>query len=145
MLLVGLKNTALQVVEANSQINLGSTYRKFCKKCNGIKAFEINPFSISLQQPGIYHILITATVSAEAAGDIVLNLTENGEIVSTVTETITTPTTEFRNVTLHYFFLVDSSCLLGNRVTDFKQISLVNAGIEATIENIVTDVIKVVY
>ena len=144
--LIGTRNFTSQTVEANEIINLGSVYRKFCQRINNTPTFSFDGNDVSLQQSGMYHITATLTFSATAAGDVVVSLFENGLAVPgiTATETITTATTEFRTVTLDYFALVDSACVLGNIATVAKAISLVNTGIEATFTSVVMNIEKVI-
>lgn len=144
--LIGTKNFTSQEVITNGIINLGSVYRKFCRRINGIQTFTFDGNDINLQQSGMYHITVTATFSASEAGDVVVSLFENGIAVPGVsaTETITTPDTEFRTIALDYIALVDSTCVLGVSATVAKAISLVNTGVEATFSNVVVNIEKVV-
>lgn len=144
--LIGTRNFTSQTVIADGIINLGSVYRKFCRRINGIPTFAFNGNNINLQQSGMYHITATATFSASEAGDVVVSLYENGTAVPgiTATETITTADTEFRTITLDYFALVDSACVLGCTATVAKAISLVNTGVDATFTNVVVNIEKVV-
>ena len=147
MLLLGTRNIATQDAVANSSINLGSVYRRFCKKNScGVKTFEFNSTSVSLQQAGIYHITSTITFSAPVAGNVVFQLFENGVAIpgAIATETITTATTEIKTTTLDFYVLVDDSCVLGNVSTLIKNISVVNTGVDSTISNVVFNVEKVV-
>lgn len=144
--LIGTKNFTSQEVITNGIINLGSVYRKFCRRINGIQTFTFDGNDINLQQSGMYHITVTATFSASEAGDVVVSLFENGVAVPGVsaTETITTPDTEFRTITLDYIALADATCVLGVSATVAKAISLVNTGVEATFSNVVVNIEKVV-
>ena len=146
MLLIGTKNFTTQSLLTNGLVNLGNVYRKYCKKDCGVKTFDFTSNSISLQKSGIYQITVTAVVSAPTAGDVTLQLYENGVAISgaLATETITTATTEFHTMTIDHFVLVDSDCVLGNATTLAKSITLVNTGIPSTISNVVVDVVKVV-
>lgn len=145
MLLLGLRNASEQVVPVGGIINLGTVYRRYCKKCNGVKTFDFSGLGVSLQQSGIYQITITATFTAPAAGDVTLEIYENGSPTGVLaTETITTADTESRSVTLDYFALVNSGCVLGNLTTLADSITLVNTGVAATITNVVVDIVKVV-
>lgn len=143
--LIGVRNFASQTVEANEVINLGSVYRKYCRRVNGVATFSFDGNDINLQQDGIYHITAVVTFSAPAAGNVSVSLFENGFAVPgvTATETITTANTEFRTITLDYFALVDTSCVLGCNATVAKAISLVNTGIEATFSSVVVNVERV--
>lgn len=59
-------------------------------------------------------------------------------------ETITTPNTELRTLTLDYYTLVDNTCVLGCNSTIAKAISIVNTGVPATFTSIVINIEKVV-
>lgn len=144
-LLLGTKNFASQVVVTNGLVQLGNVYRRFCKKINGTRTFEFDNSDIILQQTGIYHITVTAVASGSEAGTLAIQLYENGNAISGAfsNETITTPDTELRTLTIDYFVLVDSTCVLGCNSTLAKAISLVNTGIEATFTSVVINVEKV--
>lgn len=145
-LLIGTRNFATQDVLTNGIIQLGNVYRRFCRKINGVKTFEFDNSDVILQQSGIYHITVTAVGSGAEAGTLAIQLYENGFAVPGVisNETITTADTELRTLTLDYFVLVDSTCVLGCTSTVAKAISLVNTGVEATFTSVVMNVEKVV-
>lgn len=145
MLLIGTKNFATQDVVTNGIIQLGNVYRRYCRKINGVKTFEFDNTDVILQQSGMYHITVTAVGSGSAAGTLAIQLYENGVPVPGVfsNETITTPDTELRTLTLDYFVLVDSTCVLGQTSTVAKAISLVNTGVEATYTSVVMNIEKV--
>ena len=146
MLLLGTRNFTTQNVVTNGLIELGNVYRRFCKKINGVRTFEFDNSDVILQQNGIYHITVTAVASGAEAGTLAIQLYENGFAVPGVfaNETITTPNTELRTLTLDYFVLVDSTCVLGCNSTVAKTISLVNTGIEANYTSVVMNIEKVV-
>lgn len=146
-LLLGVKNTTPQSVIALGTIDLGSVYRRYCKKNScGIRTFDSTSQSISLQQQGIYHVTATLVGAGTIAGDVTVQLLVNGEPVSGVfsTETITTPTTELRTFVIDSYILVDEACLLGTSSTIAKTISLQNTGVEATFTSVVVNVEKVI-
>lgn len=145
MLLLGLKNISSQAVATDGFVNFGNVYRKYCKKCNGVTTFATNGTSVLLQQSGIYHITITAVGSGDVAGDVTLQLLEDGEAITGAfsTETITTATTELRTFVVDYYILVNSSCTLGQYSTIAKTIALQNTGVDATFTSVVFNVEKV--
>lgn len=145
MLLIGTRNFATQEVVTNGIIQLGNVYRRYCRKINGVKTFEFDNSDVILQQSGMYHITVTAVASGAEAGTLALQLYENGFAISGVfaNETITTPDTELRTLTLDYFVLVDSTCVLGCNSTVAKAISLVNTGVEATYTSVIMNIEKV--
>ena len=146
MLLLGTRNIATQEVATDGVVSLGQVYRRYCRKCSGVKTFDFNGTSIALQQQGVYHITATITFSAPVAGIVTFQLTDNGVAIpgALATETITTATTEIRTTTLDYYVLVDSDCVLGQSATEVESVSIVNTGVDATITNVVVNVDKVV-
>ena len=147
MLLIGVKNTGTQTVLADGIVNIGSVYRKYCKKnACGFPAFARTANDISLQHSGIYHLTATFVASAPAAGDVTVQLLVNGEVVdgAFATETITTATTEFRTMVIDYYVLVDKDCILNTESTVAQTISFQNTGVDATFTSVVVNVDKVV-
>jgi hypothetical protein len=144
-LLIGAKNFATQEVVTNGLIEFGNVYRRFCKRINGTRTFEFDNSDIVLQQNGIYHITVTAVASGTEAGVLAIQLYENGNAISGAfsNETITTPDTELRTLTLDYYTLVDNTCVLGCNSTVAKAISIVNTGIPATFTSVVINIEKV--
>lgn len=110
----------------------------------GVKTFDFDGNSINLQQSGIYTVTALVTFTAPAAGNVVLQLTDNGVVIpgAIATETITTATTEVKTTTIQYQLLVDSTCVLGQYSTQVKNISLLNSGVASTISNVVVNVVK---
>lgn len=149
MLLLGTKNIGTQTVLPDGVVNIGSVYRKFCKKnyC-GVTAFNRTAQDISLQHSGIYHVTATLVGSGDVAGVITVQLYVNGEPISGAfaSETITTPDTELRTFVIDYYVLVDKDCILGRESTLAQTISLVNTSdtVTATFTSVVVNVEKVV-
>ena len=57
MLLIGTKNIGTQTVLADGVVNIGSTYRKFCKRNRcGVPTFGVTANGVTLNTEGIYHI-----------------------------------------------------------------------------------------
>ena len=147
MLLLGTRNFSTQTVLADGIVNIGSVYRKFCKrtKC-GMPTFSVTPNGISLQDDGIYHVTATLVGSGSAAGDLSVQLYVNGVPVDGAisTQTITTADTEIRTFVIDTYVKVDSGCVLGIQSTDVQTISLVNVSedIDATFTSVVLNVSK---
>lgn len=147
MLLLGVKNTGTQTVLADGVINIGSVYRRYCKKnACGVPAFSRTANDISLQHSGIYHVTSTFVASAPAAGVVTVQLLVNGEVVegAFASETITTATTELRTLVIDYYVLVDKDCVLNTESTVAQTISFENTGVSATFTSVVVNVEKVV-
>lgn len=139
MYLLGIKNTAIQEVIAGGAVTLGSVYRRYTKPtCYG-QVINLTGNGIELNANGIYHLTIVATVSAAAAGDVILQLVHNSNVLegATATETITTADTEFRTLTIDFYIKQDC-----NSTTS---ITLINSGtIDITISNLVANIEKVI-
>ena len=148
MLLLGTRNSASQLVASDGLVNLGEVYRRYCRKNNcGINTFNFSGSTIALQHSGIYKVTVSATFTSPVAGDITLQLFENGVAIPSAlaTETITTADTEVRSVAFDIYVLVDKDCVLGTTATSIQNISLVNTSASAVnITNVVVDVLKVV-
>ena len=144
MILLGLENVGTQEVPVDGLINLGSIYRKYTRNtCNQPFIFNGTSFNIGLR--GMYHITFTAIVSAPAAGDVSIQMLENGVAVPSAiaTTSITTANTEFRTISIDRIVLVDNTYILGEATTLAKAIAFENIGVEATITNLTISVEKV--
>lgn len=145
MQILGIKNVTTQTVPALGLLDLGTVYRRYCTKdiC-GFRTFEYSGNSISIQHPGMYTITVTATFSAPAAGNVTLQLYEDGAAIpgALATETITTAATEVRTVSFTYTILVNCNRVL-NSTDIVKNISVVNTGVEADFTNVVVNVLKI--
>lgn len=147
MLLLGVQNLGTQTVLADGLINLGASYRKYCKKNNcGVATFSRTSNDITLQQAGVYHITATFVGTGETAGNVTVQMVINGVPVDGAisTETITTATTEFRTFVIDRYVLVDNDCILGRNSTIANSVSFINASdaIDATFTNVVVNVTK---
>ena len=148
MLLLGTKNIGTQTVLADGVINIGSVYRRNCKKNHcGVTTFSRTANDISLQHEGIYHVTATFVGSASVAGVVTLQLATNGTLVdgAVSSETITTADTEVRTFVIDYYVLVDKNCVLGNESTFAQTISFLNTStdIDVTLTSVIVNVDKV--
>lgn len=147
MLLIGTKNIGTQTVIADGIVNIGSTYRKFCKRNRcGSPTFAVSANGITLNTEGIYHITATFVGSGSAAGALTLQLALNGVLVdgAVSTQTITTADTEIRTWVIDYYAKVDTDCVLGVTSTDAQGVSFVNVSdaIDATFTSVVVNITK---
>lgn len=145
MYLIGLKDFATQNVLTGGLIQLGDVYRRYCRKNNcGTKVFDNTNTGVTLQWDGIYHITATLVGTGTEAGEVAVQLYENGVPVTGAvsTQTITTPDTEFRTFVIDYFVLVDNACVLGVNSTIAKTITLENVGVGATYTSVVLNIEK---
>lgn len=144
MLFLGTKNTNSQTLLVGDFIDLGNVYRRYIKSFNGIKTFNVDDTTISIQQEGVYHLTAIITFVGTETGDASFQLFENGVAIdgAVATESVATATTEFNNVVLDYYILVDKTCILGSpSINSNIQIQL--DGIGATISNVVVNIDKV--
>jgi len=149
MYLVGLKNISSQTVLSNGAIQLTDvgSYRRNCRKnINGTKVFDITNTSVTLNWEGMYHITATLVGTGTEAGDVTVQLFQNGNPVTGAlsTQTITTADTEFRTFVIDYYVLVDNTCVLGCNSPLAQAMSLENTGVGATFTSVVFNVEKVV-
>lgn len=145
-LLIGTKNTTTQTIVAGGIINLGAVYRKYCKKnCCGVKCFEFNGTSISLQHQGIYHVTAMFE-STGAVGAMSIQLLENGVVIPGAysSQSITVADTQQRNFVIDYYVLVDNVNVLNQNLTSAKSISFQTGGVDGSIINAVVNIEKVV-
>ena len=147
MLLIGIKNIGTQTVLSDGIVNIGSTYRRFCKRNHcGFPAFAVTTNGATLNTEGIYHITATFVGSGSAAGDVSIQLALNGTLVDGAisTQTITTADTEIRTWVIDYYAKVDTDCVLGVTSTDAQTVSFVNTSdtIDATFTSVVVNITK---
>lgn len=149
MYILGFKNTSTQNVDGNNSIGFGTAYRRNSYKDScGRNAFQINNEIINLTQTGMYELTVSFIVSAPAAGDVTIQLYQNGEPIpgAIATTTIATAATEFHTITIPYIFLVDSNRVLGKQTVGELQVTAVNTGSSPiTISNVTGTIAKVVY
>lgn len=146
MYLLGTRNITSQAIDVNGTLNLGEVYRRYCKRNNcGVRVFEFNDTSISLQHSGIYHITANITFTAPVAGVVTFQLNENGIAIpgALASETITTATTEVKTTTIDFYVLVDNNYVLGSPSTLVKNISITNTGVASTVSNVILNIDKV--
>lgn len=146
MLYLLARNTTPQVIATGGIVNQGQVARRYCKKICGLKAFEFNETSNTLQAEGIYEIIASITFTGAAAGVATFSLAQNGVVIpgATASETITTADTEVRNVTLLGAVLVDENCVLGVPSITAENITVISTGIGVTVTNISISYKKVV-
>lgn len=143
--LIGLKDFATQTVLTGGLIQLGDVYRRYCRKNRcGTRVFDNTNTGVTLNWDGIYHITATLVGTGTEAGDVTVQLFDNGIPVTGAvsTQTITTPDTEFRTFVIDYFVLVDSACVLGCNSTVARTITLENTGVGATFTSVVLNIEK---
>lgn len=145
LFLIGVKDFASQTVLSGGLIQIGDVYRRYCRKNRcGTRVFDNTSTGVTLQWDGIYHVTATLVGTGTEAGDVTVQLFENGVPVTGAvsTQTITTPDTELRTFVIDYFVLVDNACILGCNSTVAKTITLENTGVGATFTSVVLNIEK---
>lgn len=142
--LIGVQNIGTQTVLTGGVINAGDVYRKYCRTIEGIKTFETTANGVRLQREGIYHLTAVLVGSGTEAGDVTVQLFDNGTAVTPAfsTQTITTADTELRTFVIDYYILVDTACILGCNSTIGKTLTLENTGVGATFTSVVLNITK---
>lgn len=128
------RNLTTQAVLADGIINQGTTYRRFFPPCKCTKPIVAEGEATTIYATGMYRIDVEATFTAPVAGDVTLQLFENGVAVdgAFATETITTATTEVRSVKFSTYVVVDQTRVLGINAITPESFTLVNTGVAAT-------------
>ena len=128
------RNLATQEVLADGVVDQGSVYRRFFEGCQCTRPVVSEGTATTINATGLYKIEVEATFTAPAAGDVTLQLFENGVAIdgAFATETITTATTEVRSITFSTYVVVDQTRVLGITAFNPKSYTLVNTGVAAT-------------
>lgn len=145
MYILGTQTTATQTVLEGGEIAVGNSYRKFCRKNScGTPVFSLTNTGITLNWDGVYHITGVFVANGSDAGNIAVQMFENGVAVpaAIATQTVTTPDTEVRTLNLDYFVLVDNTCVLGNTTTVAKTLTFENVGVDANYSSVVINIEK---
>ena len=126
-------NTNSTAVVANGVLPFATTVRR--RGCD----INLSGNSVSINDCGsnYYLVSVNATFTAPVAGNVTLNLQQNGTNVTgaTATETVTTATTEVRSISFTATVRTFNSC-------GIDSLSVVNAGVAATFSNITMTVVK---
>lgn len=127
-------NIAETSVEANQAIPLGNIVKR---PCNRNLVLSGNTINVSDCYQNYYDVVVSATFTAPAAGDVTLELRQNGVPVigATATETITTAETETRSISFSATIRATSGCII-------DQLQVINAGVPAAFTNVSVRVIK---
>lgn len=144
MILLGLKNTSTQTITADGLIDFGAVYRKYISRgYTGNCISATSGTAPILNHKGMYHVTVTVTFTAPAAGDVTLQLLENSEAVpgAVAIETVATADTQVITTTFDYLVLVSCANVLGTFATQAKTLSVQSdTAIEVT--NAVMNIVK---
>ena len=145
MYILGTQTTAAQTVLEGGEIAVGNSYRKYCRKNScGTPVFSLTNTGITLNWDGVYHVSAVFVGTGSEAGNIAVQMFENGVAIPAAvsTQTVTTPETEIRTLTIDYFVLVDNTCVLGNNTTVAKTLTFENVGVGASFSSVVINIEK---
>lgn len=83
-----IANSTSQTITGGGVVNPGTAQHGFgCNRCGG-KAIQISGTNISISECGYYAVMVGATVSDTAIGDVTLSLYQDGQLIASGTETI---------------------------------------------------------
>lgn len=82
-----IANSTSQTITGGGAINPGTASHGFGCTCGGY-TIQVNGNNINLRNSGYYDVVIGATVSASAAGNVTLALYQDGQLIASGTETI---------------------------------------------------------
>lgn len=109
---IQLTNPTVGAVAAGALIPLGAITRRYGCRCNdNCNVFEVSTTgsnTITINEEGYYHLTYVGSLTAEAEGDIVLDLLVNGIEITSVSQTAAADGTE--NITLSYVLRVLPNC-----------------------------------
>lgn len=146
MLLIGTKNTNAQTLISGENLDLGSVYRRYCRRNScGTPSFYASGTALTINAAGIYHVTVTMVCTATVAGIVSAELAANGVAIpgAISSETITTAGTEQRTLVIDQYVLVDKACTLGTNAIRPVSLSIVNAGVGATFSAVTLNAEKV--
>lgn len=121
-------NTTATSVVSNGTLPITTVVRR---PCNNNVSLVNNGIAVQDRYSSYYEVTVNATFTAPVAGDVTIALYQNGTAIpgATATETITTATTEYRNVS--FTALVKAT---GNCYTD--SLTIVDTGVGITLTNL---------
>jgi hypothetical protein len=125
-------NNTNQVVAANSTISTPITSIEGC----GIKFNN----AATITRAGTYLVNISANALATTAGDLSLQLVNNGSNVPGAIAVATGTTTGTLNLNVNYLLTVKKSC---NCIDNKAVLTLLNSGVGATYSNVVMTIARV--
>lgn len=128
------RNLTTQAILEDEIVNQGTTYRRFFTSCKCAKPIVAEGEATTIYATGMYKITVEATFTAPVAGDVTLQLFENGVAIdgAFATETITTATTEVRSISFSTYVVVDQTKVLGINAITPESFTLVNTGVAST-------------
>ena len=88
--------------------------------------------TFSLNRPGLYYVAFNADALPTAAGDLVVQLRSNNELVPSAIATTTGTTTSTENLSFSRIIQVKPSCC---SIDNSVNLSVINSGIGATYSN----------
>ena len=131
--LIYTANTAGAEIPIGNTIPVGSIIRRYGR------CIDATGSAVNLTEAGYYDVDVSATVTAETAGDVILALTQNGVPVSGATAAVTITTVNTQTETMSITAMVRVMCC------DTANLSVLVDGTAApTVQNMALRVVKVV-
>ena len=144
---IQLTNQAVGAVAAGALMPLGAITRRYgCRNTNGNSVFEVSTTgsnTITINEEGYYHLNFTASLTAGVAGEIILDLLQNGIEVLSVAETATA-VGDTQNISLNYVIRVLPSCCVVANTPAVVQIRLDETSVALTggTSNVIVEKVK---
>jgi hypothetical protein len=126
-------------VEENSAVPFNSV-----GLLKGTSSQLVGASTIQLNKCGIYEISVSATVTAEAAGEITLQMTRDGVTqISDITETTAADTTSLHSIGFTTLVQVDRNNNINCACSSPVNLTFLNTGVATTYNNIIVTVVRI--
>lgn len=134
MVFISSRNNSSQTVLTDGLINIGNTYRKWCRPTRqGQPTFVNNGNGITLNGAGYYDVTATFVASGTEAGDITVSALENGiENGQFSTQSVPIADTRLTTLVLKFTVLVQTTKILNCETVVPVTVSFENSGVGAT-------------
>lgn len=131
--LIYTANTSGAAVPIGNTVPVGSIIRRYGK------CIDANGSTINVQEPGYYTVDVSASVTAAAAGDVVLTLTQDGVAVPGARAAATITTAATQSVNLAFNAVIRVMCCSNANLS-----VLVGGTAAPTVQNMAFRVVEVV-
>lgn len=131
--LIYTANTSGAAVPIGNTVPVGSIIRRYGK------CIDANGSTINVQEPGYYTVDVSASVTAAAAGDVVLTLTQDGVAVPGARAAATITTAATQSVNLAFDAVIRVMCCSNANLS-----VLVGGTAAPTVQNMAFRVVEVV-
>lgn len=128
---IQLTDNTVGAVATDALLPLGNVTRRYSNNCGCNETFIVSTSgsdTVTITESGFYKVSYTGSLVAGAAGLVTLNLTSNGIVVATASETATAAGTV--NISLEYIIRVLPNCCAS--INNPVILQIVNAGVALT-------------